>query len=308
MLSLQRNVLWLAVVLVSAACSRDAAGRGPRSEQDDEDDAVASDRASLDAGRPRDAKVPSDKDALASKPDRHVTPGEPRVDGGCANGLEIIVRDFTEAHPDFEAEGLTRHDGVVELQLGPDKKPVYAHAGPTPATTGAGEFAQWYNDVDGINVHLSTQIQFVEQSPGVFVYDDSEFFPIDGQGLGNGPATGINIPIIGMIGGGPDHNYLFTTEAHTRFTYQGGEKFTFRGDDDMWIFINDRLAIDLGGLHSAEVGSVKLDAQAAMLGLEKGKTYSMDIFHAERHTDDSNYRIETTIDLSCIENVQIPVI
>ena len=34
---------------------------------------------------------------------------------------------------------------------------------------------------------------------------------------------------------------------------------------------------------------------AASLGLEVGSTYPMDIFHAERHTDQSNFRIDTTI-------------
>ncbi len=31
------------------------------------------------------------------------------------------------------------------------------------------------------------------------------------------------------------------------------------------------------------------------LGLTLGETYPMDIFHAERHTNESNFRIETTI-------------
>ncbi|MBC8071568.1 MAG: hypothetical protein IAG13_24795 [Deltaproteobacteria bacterium] len=32
------------------------------------------------------------------------------------------------------------------------------------------------------------------------------------------------------------------------------------------------------------------------LGLTVGETYAMDIFHAERHTNESNFRIETTIE------------
>jgi fibro-slime domain-containing protein len=105
-----------------------------------------------------------------------------------------------------------------------------------------------------------------------------------------------------MASDGQQHNFFFTTEIHTKFEYKGGEVFTFIGDDDLWLFINDKLAIDLGGLHPAKTGTVNLDAKAAELGITKGQTYHMDIFHAERHTTDSNFRIETTI--GCL----IPVI
>jgi fibro-slime domain-containing protein len=100
---------------------------------------------------------------------------------------------------------------------------------------------------------------------------------------------------------GQPHNFHFTTEIHTRFTYRGGERFTFTGDDDLWLFINDRLAIDLGGLHPQLSATVDLDASAAALGLEAGETYPMDIFHAERHTDASNFHVETTIDCFVVD-------
>ncbi len=211
----------------------------------------------------------------------------------CDSKLRITVRDFTEAHKDFESfSGNAPFKNLVQENLGADKKPVYAPSGSTSVTTGKAEFDQWYRDTANVNVTIPIDIEFMQTSPGVFVYDNSSFFPIDNMGLGNGPK---NSP----------HNFLFTTEAHTLFTYKGGENFTFRGDDDLWVFINGKLAVDLGGLHPVAMGSVSLDGEAARLGIEKGKTYPMDIFHAERHTDASNYRIETTIDLSCIMNVPI---
>ncbi|MCA9689617.1 MAG: fibro-slime domain-containing protein [Myxococcales bacterium] len=195
--------------------------------------------------------------------------------------LHATIRDFSQSHPDFETyTGDTAYTGIVQSQLGGDKKPVYAHPGPTAQTTGPAEYAQWYNDVQGVNQPFQIDIPLTESMPGVYTYQNSAFFPIDGQGFGNE---------------GNSNNFHFTTEIHTVFQYKGGEVFTFTGDDDLWTFINGTLAIDLGGLHPQLTGSIDLDASAAQLGIEVGKIYTMDIFHAERHTDQSNFRIDTTI-------------
>ncbi len=39
-------------------------------------------------------------------------------------------------------------------------------------------------------------------------------------------------------------------------------------------------------------------------GLEKGKTYSLDFFHAERHVTKSNFHMETRFE--CLRSVIIP--
>jgi len=144
-------------------------------------------------------------------------------------------------------------------------------------------FDQWYNTADGINKELMGMIPLAEMpaGSGISVYDSSAFFPIDGQGLGNTT--------------GQSHNYHFTTEIHVKFTYEAGQKFTFRGDDDLWIFVNGKLALDVGGQHQALKGVIDFDAQAGLLGITAGSSYPMDIFHAERQTTASNFRIETNI-------------
>ena len=81
----------------------------------------------------------------------------------------------------------------------------------------------------------------------------------------------------------------------TTTRHQAKQVFTFRGDDDLWIFVNGKLALDEGGAHQALQGSIDFDAQAAALGISAGGQYQMDIFQAERQTTESNFRIETNI-------------
>ena len=200
----------------------------------------------------------------------------------CEESLQATIRDFRADHPDFEDFvsdlGLK---GLVQAQLGADTKPVYAAAGPTAQTAGPGPFSQWYNNTPDINISFAIDIPLTEVMPGLFSYESNAFFPIDNQGWGNE---------------GNPNNFHFTTEIHTAFNYKGGEVYTFIGDDDLWLFINGTLAIDLGGVHPQLEASVDLDAQAAKLGITVGGMYSMDIFHAERHTDKSNFRIDTSIE------------
>ena len=218
--------------------------------------------------------------------------------GACA-GLFGVVRDFKMGdqpggHPDFQVPSPTDDRGIVTDTLGGDGKPVYANPGATtPTTTGQANFDQWYRDVDGVNMSYVLGLHFVQNgnvvtfaaSIGNTGVANSYYFPLDGQGW-NDQARGDD---------GKMHNFAFTTEIHTSFTYNGGEVFTFQGDDDVWVFINNHRAIDLGGIHKQETQTVNLDAQASTLGISTGNSYDLAVFNAERHTTQSNFRIDTTL-------------
>jgi fibro-slime domain-containing protein len=206
----------------------------------------------------------------------------------CGNVLTAIVRDFNDSHPDFE-DAVADDRGIVRDELGPDLKPVYAGNPRTATTSGKEAFDQWYRDVPGVNMTIPISIELSASDRGTFIHEKSRFFPINGMGFGNQ---------------GRSDNFHFTLEIHTEFEYKGGEVFTFRGDDDIFTFINGKLAINLGGVHYPQEASVDLDARAQELGLTPGKVYKLDFFFAERHTGDSNFRLETSI--ACFANVDIP--
>jgi len=191
--------------------------------------------------------------------------------------LNVTIRDFQASHPDFESTVATDL-GIVKTTLGLDGKPVYNHAGGTATVSSPASFAQWYNDVAGVNMTISKTLVATKNAGGLYEYSNGSFFPIDGEGFGNE---------------GRSHNYHFTLEMHNMFTYQGGEVFNFTGDDDLWVFINNQLVIDLGGVHSAQSASVDLNT----LGLTVGETYAFDLFFAERHTTESNFKMTTSIEL-----------
>jgi fibro-slime domain-containing protein len=203
---------------------------------------------------------------------------------GCGSNLLGIVRDFRDAHPDFN-DAVADDRGLVRAELGPDRKPVYAATGSTATTSGAANFDQWYRDTPGVNESMEFTFPFVKRDGGVLTYDNPEFFPVDGLLFGNEFQS---------------HNFGFTSELHTEFAYRGGEVFTFTGDDDLWVFINGQLAIDLGGVHPAQTEDFDLDQEASKFGLELGGTYPLDLFHAERHAANSTFRVDTTLSfVSC---------
>lgn len=259
--------LWLAALclsLVGCDCTGTVGGADGGDDVDAAGlDAAALDAAALDAGDREDGDTTGDSGPMLR----------------CGE-LTAVLRDFEDSHPDMQY-ALGSERGIVEDALGADRLPVYAGGAGTTTTNGQAPFDQWYRDVAGVNMRFEIPLPLTEESPGNFVFDNGAFFPLDGMGFGNQ---------------GREHNFHFTTEIRGTFTYEGGEVFTFRGDDDVFVFVNGVLALDLGGVHGVETGTIDFDAEATRLGITTGATYPLDVFHAERHTSESNFRIETSIE------------
>jgi fibro-slime domain-containing protein len=217
---------------------------------------------------------------IITVPDSGSSGGAAANDGGCGSNLTGLLRDFHASPPEFE--GPTGDDrGLVQMMLGADDKPVYAGpAGGTLTTSGQAKFDQWYRDVAGVNMRKPFTIPFQMGANGVVTYSNTSFFPIDNDLFGNE---------------GNPHNFHFTFELHSTFVYKAGDTFSFRGDDDVFLFINKKLVIDLGGVHKAEQMSINLDQLAPTIGMTPGGEYAFDFFYNERHTTESEIEIQMTL-------------
>ena len=135
------------------------------------------------------------------------------------------------------------------------------------------------------NIKIEDSLPFLHQGSGMYKFErkgDNQFFWLDGKGFKNEPK-------------GYSHNFSFTMELHTTFVYKKGMTFDFLGDDDVWAFVNGKLAMDLGGMHSSEDGSISLDDEVVKYDLIEGRRYPFDFFYAERHVDSSTITVMTNL-------------
>ncbi|MBR6448745.1 MAG: fibro-slime domain-containing protein [Fibrobacter sp.] len=224
-----------------------------------------------------------------------------------ARGVPMFGTGVSEDFGQGGCEG-SPMTGMVEKQLGPNGVPVMAKNFPSGCKNSthlnswflpevvAEKNGQQYTNVTCRDLELTLTDdgfwlgQKDDESPerGLFFLDDFRWLD---------EAKTVENPHYDSITGGNDipgeHNYGFAMKIQAEFVYVKGQYFEFNGDDDVWVFINNQLVVDIGGQHRKIKKSVNLDD----LHLTPGETYPFHIFYAERKRTQSNFMMRTSIDL-----------
>lgn len=146
----------------------------------------------------------------------------------------------------------------------------------------AGVFAASETDINGRDVYQNVQFPFVYTSDGYYTFDsasnhvhvdtskktgqqltlykngqsinnNSSFFPFNKDGASSTDIHfGMNMSVPFYMNAS-DLNENNTTNP---------TKFEFSGDDDVWVFVNGKLVLDLGGIHDAIGASINFNTGA----------------------------------------------
>lgn len=125
--------------------------------------------------------------------------------------------------------------------------------------------------------------------------DESGFYPLENLGYEQpGLLTATSKVNNGAKNGG------FTLRGESQFVYNKDSNlyFTFTGDDDVYMYINGVLALDLGGAHGRNSKTVELNKlDPVKYGLVEGQVATFTFFYMERCSDASTFGIETNMEL-----------
>ena len=186
--------------------------------------------------------------------------------------------------------------GLVDYELGGDHLPVF-QVGQLTSNRGVGSDGRWFSAVEGKSAPYTGTLKIEYVSKGArFYFHQDQFYPLDEVKFSDGDAVNKD-----------GHNHLFTMNFAVPFTalLSGEESFEIAADDDTFVYVGDKLVMDMGGLHDATTGKFSISEEgevyAAMEGeelaftgvrVDKDENAIVRIFHADRDAKDSVFKVD----------------
>lgn len=205
----------------------------------------------------------------------------------------LKARQFEWSQCDYYNSKLEQ--GLVDYYLDNEYMPV-GLGGSYITNRGMTDLSRWYSNVDGKSQSYMGQLSLkYTRSNAMFSYKSDEFYPID-------DAKFSADDFVNQDG----HNHLFTMNFAVPFTPRGDgeEHFIIDADDDTFVFIGDKLALDLGGIHEEMRGEFTINEKGEVLtavgdeeyaysgiNVEVGEDSIVRIFHADRDSKESVFGV-----------------
>ena len=202
------------------------------------------------------------------------------------NNAALSARQFEWTKCDYHNKAI--ETGIVESELDADYLPV-AVGGELLSNKGvSGEaFDRWFHVVEGKSRSVPSVLNMsYDESTASFEYASDEFYPVDST---------------------EEHNHLFTLSLGVPFQLRksGEENFEITADDDTFVFINNKLVLDMGGIHDAKRGVVQIaesgeiytavdmqDLAYSGVTVDGGDNAVVRIFHADRDSSESVFKLK----------------
>jgi fibro-slime domain-containing protein len=214
--------------------------------------------------------------------------------------LPVELRNFAphnlpDGHPDFERFAGGVRVGLVADTLGPDGVPILD-------SRHGEQIEREFTDAAGRPIRPALADAARDDRPGELEprQDPRVFSPESFAGWFSGPVEPARIALVRVDGEdryvfdsdrdpGPLPDGSFTGVVRAELTAGPGLRLGLSSADDAWVYVDGRLAIDLGSAHPRRMQWIDLDR----LGLTPGRSVPVDVFFAERRSDDQHFRIET---------------
>lgn len=200
-------------------------------------------------------------------------------------------------------------EGLVESELN-DKYELVGKGGNLTPNKGLSDITRWFTEVEGKSKAYSGVLKMnYSAEKAEFEFSDDDFYPLDEVDFSKGDRVNAD-----------EHNHLFTMSFAVPFTalLSGEEEVEVGADDDTFVFVGKELVVDLGGIHETTtrtmkiyengdiyIGSSKREMEFSGINIGKNQNSIIRIFHADRDSDESTFKIRfSKMDLN-VTNVKM---